>query len=218
MVEGLLECKHGVEAANKKGYPLDAHTADSATWSFVPSRGEQQAFHAARRPPFGCSCIDWRASLVGNRRRRRGCPPGDISGRSRTAQGLSRPLRGENMADANPHQPGAQSAAEPACPPGDVGGRCAEQRPVIDAPLASRSGRASNGHREDAGDAAPTREVLILRDLQGFTYDEIAQLPNIPRGTVESRIHRARTTIRQRFQEYGGTEAKPPVTIREKRP
>ncbi len=65
------------------------------------------------------------------------------------------------------------------------------------------------------------REVLILRDLQGFTYDEIAQGKlNIPAPERWNRQHSPRTTfpIRQRFQEYGGTEAKPPVTIREKRP
>lgn len=40
------------------------------------------------------------------------------------------------------------------------------------------------------------REVLSLIDLQGFSYDEVAQILDIPVGTVTSRICRARETLR----------------------
>lgn len=46
------------------------------------------------------------------------------------------------------------------------------------------------------------RRVLILRELQGLSYDEIAGVLEIPRGTVESRLFRARTLLRERFHEY----------------
>jgi RNA polymerase sigma-70 factor (ECF subfamily) len=46
------------------------------------------------------------------------------------------------------------------------------------------------------------RAVLVLRELQGLSYVEIAESLNIPRGTVESRLFRARTILRERFQEY----------------
>src|SRR5258706_13169683 len=36
------------------------------------------------------------------------------------------------------------------------------------------------------------REVLVLREFEGLSYEEIAQAPNGPRGTIESRLHRAR--------------------------
>lgn len=50
--------------------------------------------------------------------------------------------------------------------------------------------------------SAEHRMVLVLRELQGMSYDEIAETLRIPRGTVESRIFRARNVLRERFQEY----------------
>lgn len=46
------------------------------------------------------------------------------------------------------------------------------------------------------------RQVLVLRELQQMSYEEIAQTLAIPRGTVESRLHRARNQLRQRFKNY----------------
>ena len=46
------------------------------------------------------------------------------------------------------------------------------------------------------------RDVIVLRELQRMTYDEIAAALKIPRGTVESRIFRARRELRERFEEY----------------
>lgn len=40
------------------------------------------------------------------------------------------------------------------------------------------------------------REVLVLRELEGMTYDEIATVAAIPLGTVMSRLARARTMLR----------------------
>jgi RNA polymerase sigma-70 factor (ECF subfamily) len=41
----------------------------------------------------------------------------------------------------------------------------------------------------------PQREALLLRDLQGLSYDEIAALQQVPIGTVRSRIAAARQAI-----------------------
>ena len=43
------------------------------------------------------------------------------------------------------------------------------------------------------------REVIVLRELQGMGYEEMAAALKIPRGTVESRLHRARQELRERF-------------------
>lgn len=39
------------------------------------------------------------------------------------------------------------------------------------------------------------RQVLILRDIQDLDYQEIAEILDLPRGTVKSRIHRARSQL-----------------------
>ena len=40
------------------------------------------------------------------------------------------------------------------------------------------------------------RDALLLRDVQGFSYEEIASITVAEIGTVKSRIHRARVTVR----------------------
>lgn len=41
------------------------------------------------------------------------------------------------------------------------------------------------------------REVLILRELEGLSYEEIAEALSIPKGTVESRLYRARDSLQR---------------------
>lgn len=40
------------------------------------------------------------------------------------------------------------------------------------------------------------RQVIVLRELEGMSYEEIAEALRIPRGTVESRLHRARQALK----------------------
>lgn len=45
-------------------------------------------------------------------------------------------------------------------------------------------------------------QVLALRELQQLSYEEIAAVLDVPRGTVESRLHRARAELRKRLGSY----------------
>jgi RNA polymerase sigma-70 factor (ECF subfamily) len=46
------------------------------------------------------------------------------------------------------------------------------------------------------------RQVIVLREVEGLSYEEMAATLGVPRGTVESRLHRARAELRQRFAGY----------------
>jgi RNA polymerase sigma-70 factor (ECF subfamily) len=51
---------------------------------------------------------------------------------------------------------------------------------------------------------AEFREVLILRDIQGFSYDEIGAMLKVPEGTVKSRLFRAREAMRDCLKKSRG--------------
>jgi RNA polymerase sigma-70 factor (ECF subfamily) len=51
---------------------------------------------------------------------------------------------------------------------------------------------------------AEFREVIILRDIQGFSYDEISAMLKIPAGTVKSRLFRAREGIKDCLKDVMG--------------
>jgi RNA polymerase sigma-70 factor (ECF subfamily) len=50
--------------------------------------------------------------------------------------------------------------------------------------------------------AVDFRIVIILCDLEGFTYEEMSKILDIPIGTVRSRLHRARNLLRERLKTY----------------
>jgi RNA polymerase sigma factor (sigma-70 family) len=49
------------------------------------------------------------------------------------------------------------------------------------------------------------RTVIILCDLEGFKYEEMAKILDIPIGTVRSRLHRARNLLKEKLSEYAKT-------------
>lgn len=46
------------------------------------------------------------------------------------------------------------------------------------------------------------RTVILLCDVEGFKYEEIAEILDIPIGTVRSRLHRARTMLKEKLARY----------------
>ncbi len=53
--------------------------------------------------------------------------------------------------------------------------------------------------------AVDFRTIIILCDLEGFTYDEMAKILDIPIGTVRSRLHRARNLLKEKLQNYASS-------------
>lgn len=56
----------------------------------------------------------------------------------------------------------------------------------------------------EAIDNLPTkmREVFLLCDLEGYSYEETAELVDCPIGTVRSRLHRARHMLQEKLFDY----------------
>src|SRR6187399_2964526 len=49
------------------------------------------------------------------------------------------------------------------------------------------------------------RTIIVLCDLEGFTYEEMAKILDIPIGTVRSRLHRARNFLKEKLEKYAKT-------------
>ena len=45
------------------------------------------------------------------------------------------------------------------------------------------------------------RQILVLRDVQGFSYEELSEMLSLNPGTVKSRLHRARSALQQRLAD-----------------
>ncbi len=49
------------------------------------------------------------------------------------------------------------------------------------------------------------RAVILLREVEGLSYDEISEVLQVPRGTVMSRLHYARGRMRAILKDLGGS-------------
>jgi RNA polymerase sigma-70 factor (ECF subfamily) len=65
--------------------------------------------------------------------------------------------------------------------------------------------------RAALAELAPSfREVIVLREIEALSYREIAELTNVPTGTVMSRLARARAELRKvlaRMMKMSGSDA-----------
>jgi len=50
------------------------------------------------------------------------------------------------------------------------------------------------------------RQALVLRDIEGLAYEEIAEILEIPGGTVRSRINRARLMLKDKLKGFAQNE------------
>jgi RNA polymerase sigma-70 factor (ECF subfamily) len=44
--------------------------------------------------------------------------------------------------------------------------------------------------------------VVVLRDIEGLSYEEIAQVLELELGTVRSRLHRARADLKEKLERF----------------
>lgn len=49
------------------------------------------------------------------------------------------------------------------------------------------------------------RTVVMLCDVDGFTYEEIANMLDVPIGTIRSRLHRGRNLLKAQLMDYART-------------
>lgn len=63
-----------------------------------------------------------------------------------------------------------------------------------------RAEREDRIHRALQALAEDHRAVVVMKDLDGLRYEEIAAILRIPIGTVRSRLHRARCELRERLR------------------
>jgi RNA polymerase sigma factor (sigma-70 family) len=86
-----------------------------------------------------------------------------------------------------------------------VAGRARAELPVEEpvAPLAGGADPALGVEiRDQLARLDPEqRAVLVLRDLEGMSEQEVAELLRVPAGTVKSRLHRARARFRKGWTE-----------------
>jgi RNA polymerase sigma-70 factor (ECF subfamily) len=57
-------------------------------------------------------------------------------------------------------------------------------------------------HRAIGELAEERRIVVVLRDLEGLAYEEIAVALDLPVGTVRSRLHRARLDLKEKLERF----------------
>ncbi|HUP38114.1 MAG TPA: sigma-70 family RNA polymerase sigma factor [Candidatus Limnocylindria bacterium] len=79
--------------------------------------------------------------------------------------------------------------------------RLSDAGPRPDAALERRELEAALG-RAIADLPEDRRIVVVLRDLEGLSYEEIAQVLELELGTVRSRLHRARAELKEKLERF----------------
>jgi len=87
-------------------------------------------------------------------------------------------------------------------------GRADGGREPLDASETSRPGRALEQAEEERriqnalNRLSPEhRTVLVLKDIEGQKYEQMAEILQVPLGTIRSRLHRARLELRELLQQ-----------------
>jgi RNA polymerase sigma-70 factor (ECF subfamily) len=66
-----------------------------------------------------------------------------------------------------------------------------------------------------AGLSENHRAILILREVEGLSYEELSKVLGIRKGTVMSRLFHARLKMQNKLREYLGADAPGPLETEE---
>jgi len=77
----------------------------------------------------------------------------------------------------------------------------ADEQPLADSALILRE-RQLAVRRAIASLPTNYRIPVVLRDIEGLSYEQIAHMLDVSEGTIKSRISRARTFLRQKLQDH----------------
>jgi RNA polymerase sigma-70 factor (ECF subfamily) len=75
------------------------------------------------------------------------------------------------------------------------------------AEMSMRAERVQAVRAAIAGLSDDLREIIVLRDIQGLSYDELAEALELPDGTVKSRLYRARRELMERLKPFWDAQA-----------
>ncbi len=70
--------------------------------------------------------------------------------------------------------------------------------------ILERAERQELVRRALASLAQPYRAVVVLREIEGLSYEEIAQVLGVAEGTIKSRLMRGRELLRRKLAGFGG--------------
>ena len=88
---------------------------------------------------------------------------------------------------------------------GDSAGYAMELPDEAHRPDTIAENRMLNVRIQEAIEELPAkyREAVVLRDVEGFSYEEIAEVTDVPIGTVKSRVNRGRLRLQKRLRDAG---------------
>jgi RNA polymerase sigma-70 factor (ECF subfamily) len=84
-----------------------------------------------------------------------------------------------------------------------VNGRAGSEPDALQLAESGETGRTIRWALENM--AEQDRAVLVMREVQGLPYDEIAKSLDLPLGTLKARLHRARDRLRAKLIRVGVT-------------
>jgi RNA polymerase sigma-70 factor (ECF subfamily) len=120
---------------------------------------------------------------------------------SNTCKNRIKYLKGRNFHRSVP----VEDTPEAQGPAGDGGPLVTLQSQVAGPEAQAEGRRLESAIQRELNQLDPEHRLLIvLRDVQGLSYQEILKITGLQEGTLKSRLHRARVALKDRLKPYMG--------------